>query len=420
MERVNAVGTVERRQPRKKGDVVVTTLRKEDNDQMESSIISTINKWAMTAPTNDYAHAVTDQLRGSHDGTDKTLPQYNKYWLELGRFAFLIGDYITATICSDKQRPKDPLPADPNTVGTFYQYKSLTPLNRVKDLHNNHMKFVNGPKKGEYVVGSYALLHDGVKKGNRGWSDPSNIRKCRVALRTLHREFCASEFANAYYPVCPKCIERNTLIGGPIDWSNTHMRRFEPCDTCTFQKVKPRGDPTYDVKCAARFQRVHNVLKNKHKARGALHMSSLQVRVIRNHLMSKGGDIRHLQLWTMLLTGIKLFLRAEEVCSIRLAQFRTDCFVVQDKEARVDQIVVWVKGKCDTEEQSLSIYRDDENPEFCLVRALLVYVCCAQPKGVYLFPPFANSKQTSEDSENTESHIEYSDLLKEIKVSFSN
>ena len=108
------------------------------------------------------------------------------------------------------------------------------------------------------------------------------------------------------------------------------------------------------------------------------------------------------------------------MCSIRLAQFRTDCFVVQEKEARVDEIVVWVKGKCDTEEQSLSIYRDDENPEVCLVCALLVYMCCAKPKGAYLFPPFANSKQTSEDSENTESHIEYSDLLKEIRVSFCN
>ena len=224
MERVNAVGTVEsklstgsivtetgtlrRRQPCKKGDVVVTTLRKEDNDQMESCIISTINKWAMTAPTNDYAHAVTDQLRGSHDGTDKTLPQYNKYWLELGGFAFLIGDYLTATICSDKQRPKDPLPAYPNMVGTFYQYKSLSPLNRVKDLHNNHVKFVNGPQKGEYVVGSCALLHDGEKKGTGGGPIPPIFGNV-VSLFLL----CTVSFARLSLPMRTALFVRSVSNG---------------------------------------------------------------------------------------------------------------------------------------------------------------------------------------------------------------
>ena len=394
------------RKPRKKGDIVFTKLSKEDNEEMEAAIKETIYKYGMQPARMPGENMVTDQLRGSHDGTDKSLPQYNKYWGELGRFAFLIGDYITATICHDDLRPADPLPANPNTIGLFYHYKSFTRLNRVKDLSNHHVQYTNGPHKGQFIVGSCSMVANGDRKKG-GWSDPSNIRKCRVALRTLHRAFCAGEFPNAYYAACSKCIKRNEALAGKINWRNTEQRRFECCDTCTFHKVKARGDPTYELKCAARFQRVHNMLKDKHRARGALHMTTHQVRVIREHIMSCGSDLKYLQLWTMILMGIQLFLRAEEVTSICLEQFRMESWKVYEKEAHVDQIVLWVKGKCDVEEQSLAIYRDDENPEFCLVRTLLVYIAAAKLKGPFLFPASA---------EPMDGHVQYDKLLSEIKV----
>ena len=129
----------------------------------------------------------------------------------------------------------------------------------------------------------------------------------------------------------------------------------------------------------------------------------------------------NMQLWCMMLVGIHLFLRAQEVCSLRLSQFRKECFVVLRKEKRVDQIVLWVLGKADKVEQCLSLYRDDENPEFCPVRALLVYLAAAKLPGPYLFPrpdllqAHVDGKSLP-DSWSTKEYP-YRRLLKEIKVS---
>ncbi|KAL7570837.1 hypothetical protein ACA910_018905 [Epithemia clementina (nom. ined.)] len=386
--------------PRRKGDILSTKLSDEDTGRMEQDIKDFIYSNGQIPPEFEFQNRVTEQIRGSSDGSDKTMHQYPLYWGELGRFAWLCGDVATATICNDRLRPKNPLPANPETIGMFYQYKSYEKIVAVKDFSNNPALFKKGPKAGQVIVGSKLFFGNGRKKGG-GWNDPTNVRKCRTAIRTLHLAFCAEDVTKNYFSVCQKCLAKNIERDGEIDWKNTINRCFVPCDTCMFHRCRPRGDPTYHAKCIAKFQRVSNFLKDKHKVKGALYLTPKQVRVLRTHIMAQGGSVKWLQLWTMFLLGIRLFLRAEEVCELKLEDFRTDCFIVHKQEGRVDQLVIKVKGKADTEVQSLSIFRDEDNPEFCPIRVLLVYLDTAKISGPYLFPR----------SDLLESHLEELQLL---------
>jgi hypothetical protein len=125
----------------------------------------------------------------------------------------------------------------------------------------------------------------------------------------------------------------------------------------------------------------------------------------------------------MMLLGIKLFLRADELINMKVEQFRTECFEVDVEVERVEKLVVWVKGKCDTEPVTLCIYRDDENPIFCPVRHLLTYMSYTKIKGGYMFPDW--NKELFEElykKENLEpweakTFVSYDKFLDRMQVS---
>ena len=174
----------------------------------------------MTPPEIDFQYTVRFQLRGSSNGEDKSLREYPRYWRELGRFAYLLDDMRTATICNDKLRPKNPLPANPVTLALFYQYKSFDRLTNVVDFNNNCVVYVHGTRAGKIVTGSC----DSVERNGRivkknGWSDPTNVQKCRVAIRTLHNSFCLEDMSLAYIGTCEKCIKKmkqKVKLTGPV------------------------------------------------------------------------------------------------------------------------------------------------------------------------------------------------------------
>ncbi|KAL7573727.1 hypothetical protein ACA910_007764 [Epithemia clementina (nom. ined.)] len=114
--------------PRRKGDIMATKLSDEDTSRMEEDINQFIVANGETPPEFEFQNRITEQILGLSDGSDKTMHQYLLYWGELGRFAWLCGDIATATICNDRLHPKNPLPANPKTIGMFYQYKSYKKL----------------------------------------------------------------------------------------------------------------------------------------------------------------------------------------------------------------------------------------------------------------------------------------------------
>jgi hypothetical protein len=242
----------------------------------------------------------------------------------------------------------------------------------------------------------------------------------------VHKSFKNSE-SNSYSPACTGCYTTNVARDGEIDFNDPGSwvgRDWIACSQCTVQCIRARGDPTYDKKCDVAFKQVQGTLKAKHTVKGALHMTVKQVRQLRDYILGKGTKraFKFLQLWVMILLGIRCLLRADEIVSVCLEQFRTQSAVVHLEHPRIDELVVKVQGKCDDEPVWLSIFRDDENPEFCLVRLIMVYLGTSKIEDGFLFPDpeelMENLKSENPNPKTSfESHITYYKLLELIKVS---
>jgi hypothetical protein len=88
-------------------------------------------------------------------------------------------------------------------------------------------------------------------------------------------------------------------------------------------------------------------------------------------------------------------LRPDELVTIDVEHFIPQLFC--EHQGRVVGMVVKVKGKCDDKWKYLWIWADDDNPEFCPLRHLLVYIHLTGHRGGPLFPKTAELLQPPAD-----------------------
>jgi len=87
----------------------------------------------------------------------------------------------------------------------------------------------------------------------------------------------------------------------------------------------------------------------------------------------------------MILLSCKLFLRKEEVSSIKYSSFNKDISLIWNN-GNVEALAVEIQGKSDNEIVILQLWRDDINPELCPIKHLLVFVHLSGSNSGYLFP----------------------------------
>ena len=87
----------------------------------------------------------------------------------------------------------------------------------------------------------------------------------------------------------------------------------------------------------------------------------------------------------MIMVAICLFLRFNDLDSMAVEHFIPEQFVF-DPAGNVMGICLKVFGKADTDWVTLTLWTDDECPEFCPVRLLLVYIHFSKIQGGFLFP----------------------------------
>ena len=216
----------------------------------------------------------------------------------------------------------------------------------------------------------------------------------------FHQHLGNSYLTGKYQDSCETCLETNEYNkkgerDNPVDFANLQKgRAYKKCLYCTDCNILARGDASLDVDYDKTFHAVCNALAAEHEPNGCSAMSVHEVRQLRTYLLTEGKDsFKNCQMWLMVILGIKLFLRSDEVVKLELSQFRTECAVVDIQNTTVDHLVVWIKGKSDTKAVSLSLWRDDENPEFCPICALLTYLGKANLEGGYSFPDWADLKE---------------------------
>ena len=137
-------------------------------------------------------------------------------------------------------------------------------------------------------------------------------------------------------------------------------------------------------------------------------------------MLKEGIDkFENIQLWTMVLLGIKLFLRADEIVTMKLDNFRTDCARINKKNNRIESIVVKICGKCDLDWVSLTLWRDDQNPDLCPIRALMICVAKANLKDGYIFPKFdhISANISVPEPQSYDVHNTYEHFLNSLRVS---
>ena len=129
----------------------------------------------------------------------------------------------------------------------------------------------------------------------------------------------------------------------------------------------------------------------------------------------------------MLLLGIKCFLRADEVVNLTVEDFPSMSFTVLNPENagffKVKELALEVCGKCDKRAVTLLLHRDDKNPEFCLIRHLLLYMSQTNISSGFLFPDWNLELWPKLFQGNVlspwcpETHVTYSNFLERVKVS---
>ena len=137
--------------------------------------------------------------------------------------------------------------------------------------------------------------------------------------------------------------------------------------------------------------------------------------------------MKHLQTYVMLLLGIKCFLRADEVVNLTVEDFPSMSFTVLNPENagffKVKELALEVCGKCDKRAVTLLLHRDDKNPEFCLIRHLLLYMSQTNISSGFVFPDWNNELWPKMfhwhhlTPSRPDRHVKYSNFLERVKVS---
>jgi hypothetical protein len=154
----------------------------------------------------------------------------------------------------------------------------------------------------------------------------------------------------------------NAQGGTPGFWRSSQNHSGAPI-------LEPRDDAL-----KSRYYRSGLVLARKHIQdwvdTGNVHLLRGEVMVICEYLMTH--RLLGLQVYTMILLGIRLFLRSAKMLVQKFKDFdrtlqilRKDC---------IGMLGVQVKGKSDTRKVSLTILSDNKPIEFCPIRHLMVYM----------------------------------------------
>ena len=149
----------------------------------------------------------------------------------------------------------------------------------------------------------------------------------------------------------------------------------EPARGKAVSSIQDPGAPRYwisgSVTTSKDFKKqMTNVLHyaNEHyEARSTVAFLPSELRIIRQFLLS-ANSLPHLMLWCIIVIGVRLFLRIDEVLELTVEQFVTEYFVVTGRD--IKGLLVKIQGKRDKKPVHLSLWDDLDCPEFSPLRPL--------------------------------------------------
>jgi hypothetical protein len=372
-----------------------------------------------------------------------TQKAYKDKWKEMMKFFYMIGDYQSAMLVDRDLCPNNPLPFQPNSFATYLDYRCGEPGSILKKPNGDDQLDVRGQRI--HVIG--------------GWNSPSSLWKMHAAVLFIHETAYPESCGGSYQSSCAACQHLNLALGSKLQTAEEEDSESEEDDDCMDSNdhnssgqvahalglfrscVDHANRPVLRAKgCILNHPATKNhykawlkCIQKKHVTKGCGQLFPSDVRRIRSHLLARGDPVS-IQAWVMLLLGIRLFLRADELVEIEVQDFvdsyypdgktkkqhpgdgknaLTKCQVVGP--GSVEAIAFEVHGKCDDRPVRLVLFSDDEYPEFCPVRHLLWYLKIFNITGGYLFPKndtLIKHWNTSRNEElQSSDHISYGSFL---------
>jgi integrase len=211
-----------------------------------------------------------------------------------------------------------------------------------------------------------------------------------------------------YTPACTSCLNaQHQLTEAAI--------RQGLKGSCDKHAHAPRlvrtGDVTEDLRVKLELAKWRVATKKGHTRRGNYALSPSEFRLIRTYLLST-NDPENFKLYTMMLLGVKFFLRLNELLSMTVEDFCSKMFQIDHKG--VHTLAAWVKGKSDAKPVLLNTYADlHSDYKMDLVLHLMVYLKSTGIRSGILFPDASPGAATG-------TQMPYKNYLARLKFLFIN
>lgn len=237
-----------------------------------------------------------------------TIREYHRRYTEMKKFCFLIGDYQSATLLDRSRCPSNPYPMKPETFITYLDFKygrKGSHLMEGDQLEGNQVKDIKGNP----------ILCQGT------WESPGMTDKIRAAVDVLHKAY--EVLRNDYVPSCRTCMSMNHPATAP---TSLPPGQYSSCPAHTSgARVHPTGNVITEQSVKNRLTFWKEEMNKTYETKGAIHLLPGEVRQLMRHLTSS-GSLEDFQTYTMVLFGIKLFLRALELLEITDEHFIVETY----------------------------------------------------------------------------------------------
>ena len=306
--------------------------------EVDKGLLASLTTW-MLQMDKDKTGKVSKT--GSRVLTTKTKTTYHNIISQLEHFFKMIGDYDSLLILQDHP-PENCISMKVESLLQFVDYKFGKKDTQLTDMCGRPVQSVDVSKNPLMCTET--------------WHAPKKINQFCAAVKILH---LAMGHRDPYREACREC--RALPVEHQFKGCRSHggnpriMRQGNPIDSGFFDDKKK------DIK----------TLLKDYKSKGCSQLLPSYVRRMRERLISSNNLI-DFQTYVIILVAIKLFLRQDEFGDIKIDRFVPELFVV--KEGGVIGLLVKVFGKCDDDWVHLYLWLDEDYPELCAVRHLLVYL----------------------------------------------
>ena len=294
---------------------------------------------------------------GTDSAQESSIDRYEIIWDGLLNFCIEIKDYDSAMIVARDICPNDPLPVSVDTAISYLRFRVLEKGTDVLH-HKTNLPIVDSAGNPMKSLGD--------------WQSEPGVKLFATALAKVHAHYKTTS-GKYYLDECEDChklfVEHNITTG-----CRRHINSAQ---------IWRKGCPTEDSTFKNKHKQMKIYARTQYTARHTIAFLPGELRDLRFYLLSS-NSLYNMMIWTIIIVGVKEFLRVDEVLAMTVEDFLEDYFAVSADN--VQCLAASVQGKTDIEKENLAIWDDAECPDFSPTRALLIWLAVSGIKSGKLFP----------------------------------